>query len=92
MTIPQIVEVLCARVNDLEGTRKDGFLDWLNKHHRASQPPTRETLPIFLNAWLGSLSPQGLQWEVQLVLDEINWWRNLSAARLWHMLEAEGSK
>jgi len=92
MTIPQIVEVLCARVNNLEGTRKERFLDWLNKHHRTSQPPTVETLLIYLNTWLGSLSPQGLQWEVQLLLDEITWWRNLSAARLWHMLEAEGSK
>jgi hypothetical protein len=92
MTIPQIVADLCARVNDLEGTRKEGFLDWLNKHHRTSQPPAGETLPIFLNTWLGSLCPQGLQWEVQLLLDEITWWRNLSAARLGRMLEAEGSK
>lgn len=91
MTIPQIVTDLCARVNDLEGTRKERFLDWLNKHRRSAQPPTGETLSIFLNAWLGSLSPQGLQWEVQLLLDEITWWRNLSAARLWHMLEAERS-
>jgi hypothetical protein len=91
MTIPQIVADLCARVNDLEGTRKERFLDWLNKHHGASQPPTSETLPIFLNTWLGSLSAQGMQWEVQLLLDEITWWRNLSAARLWCMLEAEHS-
>ena len=91
MSIPQIVEVLCARVNDLEGTRKEGFLDWLNKHHSASQLPTGETLPIFLNTWLGNLSPQGLQWEVQLLLDEIAWWRNLSAARLYCMLEEERS-
>jgi len=92
MTIPPIVADLCARVNDLEETRKERFLDWLKKHHRTSQPPTGETLPIFLNTWLGSLSPQGLQWEVQLLLDEITWWRNLSAARLWHMLEEEDSK
>jgi len=92
MTIPQIVADLCARVNDLEGTRKERFLDWLNKHHRTNQPPTLETLPIFLNTWLGSLSPQGLLWEVQLLQDEITWWRNLSAARLWRLLEAEATK
>lgn len=92
MTIPQIVADLCARVDDLEGTRKERFLDWLNKHHRTSRPPTEKTLQVFLNTWLGSLSPQGLQWEVQLLQDEIVWWRNLSAARFWHMLEAEGSK
>lgn len=92
MTIPQIVEVLCARVNDLEGTRKEGFLDWLNKHHHTSQPPTGEALSVFLNTWLGSLSSQGLQWEVQLLQDEIVWWRNLSAARLWRLLEAEATK
>ncbi len=92
MTIPQIVADLCARVNDLEETRKERFLDWLNKHHRTNQPTTKETLPAFLNTWLGSLSPQGLQWEVQLLMDEITWWRNLSAARLWHILEAEATK
>ena len=92
MTFPQIVAELCARVNDLEGTRKERFLDWLNKHHRISQPPTGETLPFFMNAWLGSLSPQGLQWEVQLLQDELAWWRNLSAARLWRLLEAEATK
>lgn len=92
MTIPQIVADLCARVNDLEGTRNERFLEWLNKHHRTSQPPTMETLPVFLHTWLGGLTPQGLQWEVQLLQDEITWWRNLSAARLWHMLEAEATK
>jgi hypothetical protein len=92
MTIPQIVADLCSQVNALEETRKERFLDWLNKHHRTSQPPTEETLQVFLNTWLGSLSPKGLQWEAQLLLDEITWWRNLSAVRLWHMLEAEGSK
>ena len=92
MTIPQIVADLCAQVNNLEEVRKERFLDWLNKHHRTSQPPTRETLSFFLNTWLGSLSPQGLQWEVQLLLDEITWWRNLSTVRLHHILEAEGSR
>lgn len=91
MTIPHIVAELCSQVTELEGTRKERFLDWLNKHHRTNQPTTTETLPVFLNTWLGSLSAQGLQWEVQLLLDEIIWWRNLSAARLWHMLEAERS-
>ena len=92
MSIPQIVEVLCARVNDLEGTRKDGFLDWLNEHHRTSQAPTGETLPVFLNAWLSSLPAQGLQWEVKILQDEIAWWRNLSAARLWKMMKEECSE
>ncbi len=91
MSIPQIVTDLCSQVNDLEGTRKERFLDWLNKHHRTNQPTTGETLSVFLNTWLGSLSPQGLQWEVQLLQDEIAWWRNLSAARLWRMLEEECS-
>ena len=92
MALAQIVTELCKQVNELEAVRKERFLSWLHKHHRTHQLPSMETLPGFLTAWLGSLSPQGLQWEVQLVLDEINWWRNLSAARLWHMLEAEGSK
>ncbi|HMN00444.1 MAG TPA: hypothetical protein PKC99_15650 [Anaerolineales bacterium] len=92
MTLAQIVAELCTQVHDLETVRKERFLAWLNKHHRTETPPTLETLPVFLNTWLASLSPQGLQWEAQLLQDEITWWRNLSAARLWHMLEAERSQ
>jgi hypothetical protein len=92
MTLAQIVADLCAQINELEAIRKDRFLDWLNRHHHATQPPTPESLAAFLNTWLGGLCPQGLEWEVQLLQDEIVWWRNLSAARLWHMLEAERSK
>jgi hypothetical protein len=92
MTLQQIVAELCKQVNELEAVRKERFLNWLHKHHRTDQPPTTETLPVFLNVWLTSLSPQGLQWEVQLLQDEITWWRNLSAARLWRMLEAEAAK
>ena len=92
MSLPQIVTDLSAQVNDLEETRRERFLDWLNKHHRTNQPTTKETLPAFLNTWLGELNPEGLQWEVQLLQEEIAWWRNLSAARLWRLLEAEAAK
>ena len=92
MSIPQIVADLCSQVNALEETRKERFLDWLNKHHRTSQPPTMETLSVFLHTWLGGLNSEGLQWEYKLLQDEIVWWRNLSATRLWHMLEQERSK
>lgn len=92
MTLPQIVTELCMQVNELESVRKEQFLAWLHKHHHTEQPPALETLPIFLNTWLASLSPQGLQWEVQLLQDEIAWWRNLSAARLWKMMKEERSE
>ena len=92
MTLPQIVAELCTQVNELEAVREERFLSWLHKHHRTSQPPTAETLPGFLTAWLGNLPPQGLQWEMQLLQDEIAWWRNLSAARLWRILEEEHSQ
>lgn len=92
MILAQIVAELCNQVNELETTRKEKFLAWLDKHHRTEAPPTLETLPVFLNAWLGSLSPQGLRWEAQLLQDEIAWWRNLSAARLWKMMKEERSQ
>ena len=92
MTLVQIVAELCAQVNDLESVRKERFLAWLHKHHRTEQPPTIETLPVFLNAWLSSLPAQGLQWEVKILQDEIAWWRNLSAARLWKMMKEECSE
>lgn len=92
MTLSQIVAELCTQVNALEATRKERFLDWLHKHHRTPQPPTMETLPALLTTWLGGLNLEGLQWEVRLLSDEIAWWRNLSVARLWSMLEEERSQ
>ncbi|HMM99986.1 MAG TPA: hypothetical protein PKC99_13325 [Anaerolineales bacterium] len=92
MTLVQIVAELCAQVSDLESVRKQRFLEWLHKHHRTEQPPTSETISGFLNTWLTSLPAQGLQWEVQLLQDEIAWWRNLSAARLWKMMKEECSE
>ena len=92
MTLAQIVAELCTQVNELDSVRKERFLNWLHKHHRTEQPPTTETLPVFLNTWLAGLSPQGLQWEAQLLQDEIAWWRNLPAPRLWSMLEGEATK
>ena len=92
MTLAQIVAELCKQVNELEAVRKERFLSWLHKHHRTPQPPSMEILPGFLTAWLGDLHPHGLQWEVQLLQDEIAWWRNLSAARLWRILEEEHSQ
>ena len=92
MTLLQVTADLCVQVNDLDEVRRDGFLDWLDRHHRASAPTTRETLQEYLIRWLGGLSPQGMQWEVQLLRDEIAWWRNLSEARLWQLLNAERSQ
>jgi len=92
MTLAQIVTELCAQVTELEVVRKERFLTWLHKHHRTETPPTPEKLADFLNTWLESLSPKGLQWEVQLLQDEIVWWRNLSAARLWKMMKEESSE
>jgi len=92
MTLAQIVAELCKQVNELEAVRKERFFSWLHKHHRTHQLPSMEILPGFLTAWLGDLHPHGLQWEVQLLQDEIAWWRNLSAARLWKMMKEECSE
>lgn len=87
--LSDIVADLCARIKNLEAARQQGFLDWLHKHHRTEKPPTLATLSDFLSTWWASLPPQGSQWEVQLLQDEINWWRHLPAARLWKMLQEE---
>lgn len=87
-----IVADLCVRIQALESLRRRCLLDWLHQHHRTEQAPTLATLPAYLNTWLGSLSGKGLQWEAQLLLDEITWWRNLPADRLWRMLEAQAAE
>ncbi|MBX3038598.1 MAG: hypothetical protein KF758_16930 [Anaerolineales bacterium] len=40
-----------------------------------------------LRTWFSGLSMQGSLWEYHLILDEINWWRNLDEQRL-NMLSA----
>ena len=85
-----IVADLFALVNELEPIRQRHFLAWLHKHHRTAQLPTLEALSVFRENWFASLPPQGLHWEVRLLQDEIDWWRNLPAARLWRMLQEEG--
>jgi hypothetical protein len=92
MSVAQIVSDLCVQVNELEEIRRQGFLDWLNKHHHAEQPPQKETLLVFLYAWLADLDQDGLQWEVRLLFDEIAWWRNLSPSRLWRFLNKESNE
>ncbi len=92
MNLNHLVTDLCAQVGELDAIRREHFLDWLGKHHRCPQAPTLETLPFHLHAWLGALSPQGMQWELHLLSTEIAWWRSLSAARLCRLLEQERTR
>lgn len=90
--IPQMAADICAQANALDDVRLRFFLDWLRAHHRTEDPIQARDLPILLHAWLGSLTPEGAQWEYQLLLVEITWWRNLSEARFFHILQGEKSR
>ena len=92
MSVAQIVSDLCVRVNALEARRRQGFLDWLNKHHHAAHPFTEETLLVLLYAWLADLDQDGLRWEARLLHKEIAWWRALSPSRLWRFVNEESNE
>lgn len=92
MYLAQTLTDLCEQINQLEETRRQGFLAWLNKHHRTHTPAQRETLLVYLYVWLSGLDQDGQRWELHLLQNEIAWWRNLSATRLWLFLNKEHYK
>ena len=42
----------------------------------------QERLQSALTTWLGSVPVQGLLWEYETVITEIDWWRDLDPYRL----------
>lgn len=57
---------------------------------RQWQADIEEQFKISLGAWLVSLPLSGLLWEYHLILDEIDWWRNLDDCQLAAILKPEG--
>ena len=89
MYLAQALTNLCEQINQLEETRRQGFLAWLNKHHQTHTPAQRETLLVYLYVWLSGLDQDGQRWELHLLQNEIAWWRDLSVTRLWLFLNKE---
>lgn len=89
--ISQIVTDVCAQANTLDEVRLRLFLDWLRAHHRTEETIHTRNLPLYLQTWLDGLTPDGVQWEYQVLLGEVTWWRNLSVERLLRMIQMERS-
>lgn len=80
------------------------FLNWLTTHcgrvkdaiqmdtvtlRRAN---TEEQFKPALKSWLVSMPAQGMLWEYRILLDKIDWWRDLDRRRLLMILKPEGGQ
>jgi hypothetical protein len=86
--IDQMASDIARLSFQLESSRLLLFLEWLVSHSSKVQNNgiiqlddfNREQFKINLNAWFQSLPLNGLLWEYRLLVDEIDWWRNLDPA------------
>ncbi len=85
--LPNIVTDICAQANALDEIRLRNFLDWLQTHHHTQEQIVAGNLQVYLSAWFETLSREGVQWENQLILDEIAWWRGLDEEKLLRLLK-----
>lgn len=79
----------------LEAVRLRLFLEWLNAHISQmdlaipnaqtledTKQDLKEECTKRLRVWFAGMSQQGGLWEYHLILDEIQWWRELDEDRL----------
>lgn len=104
--IEQMVSDISHQALRLDEVRLGLFLDWLNAHSSKVKNAIHSNRPVAdrpegcveegfktsLKGWFDSLSMQGLLWEHHLILNEIDWWRNLDPRTLERFLKPEGRK
>lgn len=88
--LPNIVADICLHANALDEIRLGKFLDWLQAHRRTPEAIVAENLQAYLSGWFETLSREGVQWENQLIRDEITWWHGLDEATLFRL--SKGSR
>ena len=85
VSVEQMALDVASQAFELEPSRLRLFLDWLVSHSslvRGSEAIQlescdREQVELKIKTWFQSLPADGLDWEYQLLLGEIAWWRNL---------------
>ena len=96
--IEQMVTEIWGRARQLDDLRLQLFLKWLTTHsvemnrtlgeHMAMNDvdirggSMQERFRSALKTWLRSVPVQGLLWEYETVITEIDWWRDLDPYRL----------
>lgn len=89
-----MAEDIQAHAGCLEAERLQLFLDWLAAHNgalqmeRAGLRDAGGEFKSVIKTWLASLPIQGALWEYRLILDEVDWLRELDAQRLMMILKS----
>lgn len=95
--IEQMVLDITTQAFMLEDQRLRLFLNWLMDHSSemkvslgkfepgSGDADMQEHFRSTLKTWLQSLPTQGLLWEYQTIIGEIQWWRDLDPSR-WKMI------
>lgn len=89
-----MAEDIQAHARCLEDDRLQLFLDWLAAHtgilqkERVRLGEAGGEFKSVLKTWLASLPVQGALWEYRLILDEVDWLRELDAQRLMLILKS----
>ena len=90
--IDQSVAEISTSLAALDDDRRRMFLDWLQAHQREAAPISDATANDRLIARLDELPDEGILQECQLILNEIDWWKDLDEGRLAEIVAADGCK
>jgi len=84
--IEQMVKEILSGIARLDPVRQQMFLIWLGDHTSQVRCAGQESLPACLveklMIWMNAMSLAGMLWEYRLVMDELEWWRDLEQASL----------
>ena len=78
------VQNIFSQFKLLDGRRQFMFREWLFNHSCTLN--RAQNFQSGLTVWLEAMPIETAQWEYQLILDEIDWWRVLDERTLGRML------
>ncbi len=87
--VADLVAEIVGRLPALDANRRQMFFRWLQVHHHSDVRVTGANLEQCLTAWLGTLPIEGTNWEYNLILNEIAWWRDLDERSLAEFMRSE---
>jgi len=84
LPVTEMVEEIQISCERLDPCRRYMFVEWLQSH--SSQVKTAANFVDGLTAWLESMQSENLQWEIRLIIDEIDWWSRLDDQALTRIM------
>ena len=86
--IDQSTADISTRLAALDDDRRRMFVDWLQAHRREAAPISDATVKDRLTTWFEGLTEEGILRECRLILNEIDWWRDLDDGLLAEIMAA----